>query len=219
MELARHHQVPKFVLASSSSLYAGQSTPFAESLPVNEPISPYAASKKSAEVTCYTYHSLFHIDVSVLRFFTVYGPAGRPDMAIFKFICGIDAGQPITLYGDGEQTRDFTFVEDIARGVVASLKPVGFEIINLGGGQRPTTVNQLIEQLESLLGKRARIDRRPMHVADVHDTSADIQKADRLLNWQPMIDLPQGLAAAVRWHQDHRALALHVAGVRPPDSA
>jgi len=117
--------------------------PFVESLPVNTPISPYAASKKAAEMACYTYHYLYGLDVSVVRYFTVYGPAGRPDMSIFRFIKQIDQDEPITIYGDGSQSRDFTFVEDIAEGTVAALKKVGYEIINLGNNNP----NKLMEAI------------------------------------------------------------------------
>ena len=200
LELARHHDVPKFVLASTSSLYAGQPTPFVETLPVNTPISPYAASKKSAEMMAYTYHNLFGIDVSVCRYFTVYGPAGRPDMCIFRFIKWIDEGTPIQVFGDGEQSRDFTYVEDIAAGTISAIRRVGFEIINLGGGERPTTLNEIIRQLEELLGKNAQVDRQPSHKADMLTTSASIEKAKELLDWSPQTSLDEGLKACVQWH-------------------
>ena len=132
LELMRKHEVKKIVLASTSSLYAGQKMPFSEDLPVNTPISPYAASKKAAEAMLYAYHYLFGIDASIVRYFTVYGPAGRPDMSIFRFIKWVDEGSELVLYGDGSQSRDFTFVSDIAEGTVKALKPVGFEVINLG---------------------------------------------------------------------------------------
>jgi UDP-glucuronate 4-epimerase len=204
LELMRRHGVKKHVLASSSSLYAGQKMPFTEDLPVNTPISPYAASKKAAEVLAYTYHSLYGIDSSVLRFFTVYGPASRPDMAQLRFIKAIDQGQPIELFGDGTQARDFTYVDDIARGVISALKPVGYEIINLGGGLNPVTLATLIEKIEALLGKKARYDRKPFHVADIKATWADITKAERLLGWTPRTTLDEGLQLSVDWYQANR---------------
>ena len=173
--------IKKFVLASTSSLYAGQAMPFREDLPVNTPLSPYAASKKAAEVMAYSYHYLQKIDVSVVRYFTVYGPAGRPDMSIFRFIKWIDEGTPIIVYGDGTQSRDFTYVDDIATGTILATRKVGYEIINLGGGNQPVELNWIIQEIERLLGKKAVIDRRDFHAADMTATWADIDKAETLL--------------------------------------
>ena len=203
LELCRKHDVPKYVLASTSSLYAGQPMPFSEELPVNEPISPYAASKKSAEVTAFTYNHLFDIDVSIVRYFTVYGPAARPDMSVFRFIHWIDNGIPIKMFGDGEQSRDFTFVDDIAAGTVAALKPVGYEIINLGGGNQPTSMNSLIGVIESYLGKKAIVNRLPAHPADMKVTWANIEKAERLLGWSPKISLDEGVHQSVEWYKSN----------------
>ena len=204
LELMREFDVKKYVLASTSSLYAGQQMPFVESLPVNTPISPYAASKKAAEVMAYSYHFLFGIDVSVVRYFTVYGPAGRPDMSVFRFIQWIDQGVPIELFGDGSQSRDFTYVDDIASGTIAALKPVGYEIINLGGGNQPISMNTVIAILEELLGKKATINYRDFHKADLKSTWADISKADELLGWQPKISLQEGLENSVKWYVDNQ---------------
>ncbi len=203
LELLQQHGISKYILASTSSLYAGQAMPFVESLPVNKPISPYAASKKSAEAMAYTYHHLYGVDVSILRFFTVYGPGDRPDMAIHRFIQWIYREHPITLYGDGSQARDFTFVDDIARGVIAGLTPVGYEIINLGGGNQPISISDVIAKIESLLGKQAVIERKPFHKADMKTTWADIAKAKKLLNWQPETPLDDGLSQCVQWFQDN----------------
>ncbi|MEM9367318.1 MAG: NAD-dependent epimerase/dehydratase family protein, partial [Planctomycetota bacterium] len=159
MDAMHRNGVRKYVLASTSSLYAGQPMPFLESLPVNTPISPYAASKKAAEAMAYSYHHLYDLDVSICRYFTVYGPAGRPDMCVFRFIRWIDEGIPIELFGDGEQSRDFTYVSDIAAGTIAAIKEVGYEIINLGGGGTPVSLNELISGLEERLGKKATINR------------------------------------------------------------
>ena len=204
LELMREFNVKKYVLASTSSLYAGQQMPFVESLAVNTPISPYAASKKAAEVMAYSYHFLFGIDVSVVRYFTVYGPAGRPDMSIFRFIQWIDQGVPIELFGDGSQSRDFTYVDDIASGTIAALKPVGYEIINLGGGNQPISMNTVIATLEDLLGKKAKINYRDFHKADLKSTWADISKAKNLLGWEPKISLQEGLENSVKWYVDHQ---------------
>ena len=204
LELMREFDVKKYVLASTSSLYAGQQMPFVESLAVNTPISPYAASKKAAEVMAYSYHFLFGIDVSVVRYFTVYGPAGRPDMSIFRFIQWIDQGVPIELFGDGSQSRDFTYVDDIASGTIAALKPVGYEIINLGGGNQPISMNTVIATLEDLLAKKAKINYRDFHKADLKSTWADISKAKNLLGWEPKISLQEGLENSVKWYVDHQ---------------
>jgi len=204
LELMRRHGVKKHVMASSSSLYAGQKMPFTEDLPVNTPISPYAASKKAAELMAYTYHSLYQIDSTILRYFTVYGPASRPDMAQLRFLRWIDEGKPITLFGDGSQARDFTYVDDIARGTIAALKPLGFEIINLGGGRNPITLMSVVEKLEILLGKKAVCDRQPFHVADVRETWADISKAERLLGWRPRVGIDEGLKLSVDWYRANK---------------
>ncbi len=201
LEAMQRRGIKKYVLASTSSLYAGQKIPFTETLAVNTPISPYAASKKAAEVMAYAHHFLYEIDVSVVRYFTVYGPAGRPDMSIFRFIKWIDAGTPIELFGDGSQSRDFTYVDDIARGTIAATRPVGYEIINLGGGNRPVTLNTIIEKLEGLLGKKANIVNKPSHKADIKSTWADITKAEKLLGWRPTVSLDDGLAHCVEWHK------------------
>jgi UDP-glucuronate 4-epimerase len=211
LELMRHHGPAKMVLASTSSLYAGMPLPFNEELAVNTPLSPYAASKKAAEVMAYSYHHLFKLDISVVRYFTVYGPAGRPDMSIFRFIRWIDQGQPIELFGDGSQTRDFTYVDDIAAGTIAAARPLGYEIINLGGGRRPVALNEIISILENLLGKKAVIERKPFHSADMKETGADISKAKRLLDWEPRIDVDQGLRRCVEWYQQNKALASAIA--------
>lgn len=207
LNLMRDHKVTKIVLASTSSLYAGEPLPFSEEAPVNRPISPYAASKKAAEQICYTYNYHYGIDCTVVRYFTVYGPAGRPDMSIFRFIKWIDQGQPLIVYGDGEQSRDFTYVEDIARGTISAIKPVGYEIINLGGGKSPVTLNQVIAWIEEGLGKKARVDRRPLQKADLTETQADIRKADRLLNWTPEIDFRAGLQRSIDWYLENRNFA------------
>lgn len=204
LEEMRRRSIPKYVLASTSSLYAGQPTPFLESLPVNTPISPYAASKKAAEVMAYSYHHLYGIDVSICRYFTVYGPAGRPDMSIFRFIRWMDAGQQIELFGDGTQARDFTYVDDIARGTILAGREVGFEIFNLGGGNEPVTLLDILSRLERMIGKPAQVDLQAFHKADIKVTMADIAKARTMLGWSPQTDLDTGLRRSVEWYMEHK---------------
>jgi nucleoside-diphosphate-sugar epimerase len=207
LEACKQYKVKKYILASSSSLYAGQKMPFKETLPVNEPISPYAASKKAAEVLAYTYHYLYEIDVSVLRYFTVYGPAGRPDMSPFRFVKWIVEGEPITLFGDGTQSRDFTYVDDIARGTIAALKNTGYDIINLGGGKRPVTISQMIALIEKYTGKKACVVRKPFHKADMISTRANISKAKKILKWEPKVSFEDGMKKTVDWYLSNRAWA------------
>jgi nucleoside-diphosphate-sugar epimerase len=203
LERMVRHGIPKFVIASTSSLYAGQPMPFTEDANVTRPISPYAATKLAAEALAHVWHHLYNIDVSILRYFTVYGPAGRPDMAPFRFSEWIRRGQPITLYGDGTQTRDFTYIDDIARGTLAALKPLGYEIINLGGGNQPLPVNSMIAILEESLGKNATIDFLPPIAADMQDTAADVSKALRLLEWTPEVLPKDGLGMTAAWHLEN----------------
>jgi UDP-glucuronate 4-epimerase len=205
LEAMRHHGVRKLVHASSSSLYAGQPMPFHEELPVNTPLSPYAASKKASEALAYSYHHLHGIDCTVLRYFTVYGPASRPDMGTLRFTRWIDEGKPIELFGDGSQARDVVDVREIARGTIAALKPVGFEVVNLGGGRNPVTVTALIGKLERMLSRKAVIMRKPFHQADMRETAADISKAKRLLSWEPTVSMDEGLQLSVDWYQANRA--------------
>ncbi len=209
LELCRHRGVPTFVLASTSSLYGEGPRPFREDQPTDRPLSPYAASKKAAEVLAYTYHRLFGLDVAVLRYFTVYGPAGRPDMSIFRFVRRIAEGLPIVVYGDGTQERDFTYVDDVARGTVSALGVRGFEIINLGS-DRPVELNRVVRTLEEILGRPAVVDRRPRHPADVGATWADISKARDLLGWRPEVDLETGLELTVSWYLANRDWAKDV---------
>lgn len=201
LECQRKFGVKKMVLASTSSLYAGCPMPFAEDQPVNTPLSPYAASKKAAELLAHCHHKIHGLDISVVRYFTVYGPSGRPDMSLFRFIQWIEKGQPLKLFGDGTQSRDFTFVDDIARGTILAAKPVGYEIINLGGGRSPTTLTEVIAKIEAALGKKAAVQGLPPLAADIKSTRADIAKAGRLLGWQPETTFDDGLAATIAWHR------------------
>ncbi len=202
LELCKEFGVSKIVHASTSSLYAGQPMPFKEDLPVNTPISPYAASKKASEVLCYTYHYLYGIDVSIVRYFTVYGPAGRPDMGVFRFVRWIMEGSPIQLYGDGMQTRDFTYIDDIAEGTVNALKPLGYQIINLGNN-KPHTVLEYIQIAERYIGKKAIIKNLEFPKVDMQGTWADIDKAKELLDWYPKVSLEEGLERMVKWFKDN----------------
>lgn len=204
LEFCRARGIKKFVLASTSSLYAGQKMPFCEDLPVNTPISPYAASKKAAEMACYTYHFHYGIDTTIVRYFTVYGPAGRPDMSVFRFIKWIDEGSPIDVFGDGLQARDFTYVDDIAAGTVKALQKVGFEVINLGGGAKPVTLNHVIKLIESNLGKVSKRKKFAFPKADIKATWADISKAKKILGWQPIVDLEEGIRLTVQWHLNNK---------------
>jgi UDP-glucuronate 4-epimerase len=205
LELCKEFNVKKFILASTSSLYAGQKMPFKEDLPVNEPISPYAASKKGAEATCYTYHHLYGIDISILRYFTVYGPASRPDMSPLRFISWVYQGKPVVIYGDGNQSRDFTYVDDIARGTVLALNPLGFEIINLGS-DKPYKLLDFLRMIEEKIGKKAKIVHEPSHPADMEATWADVSKAQKILKWQPQASLDNGIEASIQWFVENRTM-------------
>ncbi|SHK25612.1 Nucleoside-diphosphate-sugar epimerase [Rubritalea squalenifaciens DSM 18772] len=200
LDLMVKHGLKKYLMASTSSLYAGCDMPFVESMDVRRPLSPYAASKLGAEAMAYSYHHLHDLDVAIVRYFTVYGPAGRPDMSPFRFIEWIKRGEPITLYGTGEQTRDFTYIDDIASGTIAALQTQGYEIYNLGGGNEPISINQMIEQMETHLGKKALIDYQPMNSADMQDTSATIDKAKSNLGWEPVVCPMEGFKKTVLWH-------------------
>ncbi len=210
LEAAKEQGIKKFILSSTSSVYPGEEMPFNEDLAVNRPISPYAASKKSAEAVCYTYHYLYGIDVTVFRYFTVYGPAGRPDMSVFRFIKQVDEGVPLTLFGDGTQKRDFTYVEDIAGGTVGGLNLKGFNTINLGGNH-PYSINELIALIEKELGKKAAIEYKPFQKTDVFATWADIENAKKLLGWKPVTGLEAGIKKTVEWYKENKEWAKNIA--------
>ena len=210
LELCRELGIRTFVLASTSSLYAGNEGAFREDLPTDRPLSPYAASKKAAETLAYSYHRMFGIDVAVLRYFTVYGPAGRPDMSVFRFIRWIAAGDPLIIYGDGRQQRDFTYVQDVAAATSLALEVRGYEIVNVGS-DRPASLQHVIALLEKRIGRKAILEHRPPHPADVAATWADIGKARRLLGWEPRTTLEDGLDAAVTWYEENRSWASQLA--------
>jgi UDP-glucuronate 4-epimerase len=211
LELCRERAVEKFVLASTSSLYGAHNPrPFREDADTNRPLSPYAASKKAAEALCYTFHYLHGLDITVLRYFTVYGPAGRPDMSLFRFVQWIREGRPVLVYGDGQQSRDFTYVDDIARGTVAALKPMGYKVVNLGSDE-PIVLMDAIRKLEGLVGRKAHLAFQPHHPADVRATWADIRKAEQLLGWRPQVQFEEGLGRLVRWYEANRDWAKDIA--------
>lgn len=208
LDLCRRHGVAKFVLASTSSLYGAHNpVPFSEDADTNRPLSPYAASKKAAEAMAYTYHHLHGLDVTVFRYFTVYGPAGRPDMSVFRFIRWISEGEQITVFGDGTQQRDFTYVDDIARGTIAGLKPLGYEVINLGG-DRPVPLHEIIREIGRLTGQEPIIEYRDAHPADVPATWANVDKARALLEWKSEVSVEEGLRRCVEWYEENRELAI-----------
>lgn len=210
LELCRHCNIPKFVLASTSSIYGADAPlPTPEDADSSLPLQPYAASKKAAEVMCHAYHYLHDIDVSILRYFTVFGPAGRPDMAVFRFIQWIAEDRAVIVNGDGGQSRGLTFVDDIASGTILALRPVGYEIINLGGHQ-VVKINDLIRILEGQLGRKAKVEYRPLHRADMTTNLAQVDKAGRLLGWEPKVSLEAGLRVAVSWYLAEREWASQV---------
>ena len=210
LELCKEFDVKKFVLASTSSLYGKDNPmPYREDANTDHPLSPYAASKKAAEALCYTYHYLYDIDVTIFRYFTVYGPAGRPDMSLFRFVQWISEGRPVVVFGDGQQARDFTYVDDIARGTIAGLKPLGYEVINLGS-DTPVVLMDAIRLVEELVGKKAEIEYAPRHPADVLATWADIGKAERLLGWRPRCTFREGMTCLISWYRENREWARDV---------
>jgi UDP-glucuronate 4-epimerase len=200
LEIARQHQVQNFVFASSSSVYGeSREIPFTETQKLDAPISPYAATKKATENLAYTYYYLYQLPTIALRFFTVFGPAGRPDMAPFLFTKWISEGKPLTLFGDGTAARDFTYIDDIVRGVVAALDlQAQFEIINLGRGS-PVVIKDFIAIIEKLLGKKAIIDQKPPFPGDVPITYANITKAEKLLGVRPEVSVEEGMERFVKW--------------------
>ena len=210
LDACRQYGIPKFILASTSSVYgANAPQPTPEEAVSSAPLQPYSASKKAAEVMCHAYHYLYGLDVSIFRYFTVYGPAGRPDMVMFRFTQWIYEGRPVRLNGDGTQSRGFTYLDDIARGTVAGLKPVGYEIMNLGGHE-PITINEMIARLEELIGRKAMVEYHPFHKADMLSNLADVSKACRVLGWGPQVNLEQGMRRLVEWYQAERSWASQV---------
>jgi UDP-glucuronate 4-epimerase len=205
LEAAKEHAVPKFVFASSSSIYGNQTKmPFSEDDRVDSPISPYAATKKAGEELCYTYSHLYGISATCLRFFTVYGPKGRPDMAPYLFTEAIMQGQPIKRFGKGDTGRDYTYIDDIVSGIVAAMDyKAPYEVFNLGNSSS-VLLRDFIATIEKVTGKRAIIEEHPMQQGDVNSTFADISKAKKLLGYDPQTTLEVGLRNFVAWYTEHR---------------
>ncbi len=210
LECSHRYGIGKFILASTSSIYgANAPLPTPEEADSSRPLQPYAASKKGAEVLCHSYHYLHDIDVTIFRYFTVYGPAGRPDMVMFRFAQWIAEGRTVHLNGNGDQSRGFTYVDDIARGTILGLKPLGYEIINLGGHET-ITINEMITMLEEFIGRKARIENHPFHKADMMANWADVSKARRLLGWAPQVSLVKGIRNLVDWYLSEREWASQI---------
>ena len=204
LEVCRQFGCKKFILASTSSIYGeNPEYPTPETASSSEPMQPYAASKKGAEALAHSYHHLYDIDVTIVRYFTVYGPAGRPDLAIFRFVKWIIEGEPIRINGDGKQSRGFTYVDDIARGTIAALKPLGYEVINLGGHE-VISINGLVELVEDLTGKKANVQYGPPNLADMFMNQANVTKAREILDWNPQVNLREGIGNLIKWYYAER---------------
>jgi len=203
LELCKEHGVNKFIQASTSSIYGKDNAiPWQEDMNTDYPLSPYTASKKAAEALCYTYHYLFGIDVTIFRFFTVFGPAGRPEMSLFRFTQWISEGRPVIIFGDGTQSRDFTYIDDISRGVLLGRKNLGYEIINLGS-DTPVVLIDAIRLIEAMTGREAILRYEPKHKADIAASWADIDKAEQLLGWRPQVPFDEGIQQLVNWYQQN----------------
>ena len=209
LELAKNYKVHDFVFASSSSVYGGnKKTPFSEEDKVDNPISFYAATKKSNELYAHVYHKLYGLNCTGLRFFTVYGPYGRPDMALFSFVDDILKGKTISVYNHGKMRRDFTYVLDIVSGVISALdKPFPYEIFNLGNN-KPFSLNYFISVIEKVLGKKAKKKMTGMQPGDVLETYADISKAKRMLGYDPKTNIEDGVKMFVDWYKGYYNLKL-----------
>jgi UDP-glucuronate 4-epimerase len=209
LEISKMYNIKRFVFASSSSVYGNNTkVPFAEDDVVDFPISPYAATKKAGELLCHTYHSLYDINMACLRFFTVYGPRQRPDLAINKFSKLISVGQPIPFYGDGSTERDYTYIEDIIDGLTKAIQWVGeghgkYEVFNLGESNT-ITLSRMVKAIENALGKRAEINRLPMQPGDVNRTFADVTKAKEILGYNPQMEFEEGIGQFIKWFQSER---------------
>ncbi len=205
LEATRNNGIARFVFASSSSVYGNnKKVPFAEEDNVDFPISPYAATKKAGELICHTYHHLYGISVTCLRYFTVYGPRQRPDLAIHKFARLIEQDKPIPVYGDGSMMRDFTYIDDIIDGTIAAINHCeGYNIYNLGES-RPITVSDLVAEIEKALGKKAAIEYQPAQPGDVERTYADVTKAKRDLGYAPNTQISDGLKPFVDWFRQSK---------------
>ena len=197
---AQQYPLEHFVFASSSSVYGDAAkVPFSEDDRTDEPASPYAATKKAGEALCYTYHRLLRMPVTCLRFFTVFGPRQRPDLAINKFVRLIEAGDQVPFFGDGTTSRDYTFVDDTVTGILAALdRPSGYEIYNLGRSN-PVSLTEMVQTIERVVGKPATLDRQPDQPGDVRTTYADVSKAAARLGYQPQVSFEEGIRRYVEW--------------------
>jgi len=202
MDLSHKYGIKNFVFASSSSVYGGsKSTFFSEDEAVDHPVSPYAATKKACELLAYTYHHLYKLNVTGLRFFTVYGPRGRPDMAPFKFLDRVSRGVEIQQFGDGRSSRDYTYIDDIVDGVVRSIdRPHGYEIFNLGKGSG-TSLKDFIDLVQKHAGKKAKIRVMPDQPGDVPYTCADVSKAQRMLGYKSKVSFEDGIRRTASWYK------------------
>jgi UDP-glucuronate 4-epimerase len=204
LHIAAENKFSRVVLASSSSVYGNHPTvPFNEGLDVNQPISPYAASKRAGEIFAYTHFHLTKMPTACLRFFTVFGPRQRPDLAIHSFLRKISEGQTIQMFGDGSTSRDYTFVHDIVSGVLAAYDRIpeyGYRIWNLGGNS-PHSLRELIQTIERVVGKTAQIEQKPMQPGDVERTYADISLVQKELGFEPTTSLEEGIARQWEWMQ------------------
>jgi nucleoside-diphosphate-sugar epimerase len=211
LELCRQRGIGKFIQASTSTVYGLKApVPTPESAETDHPPQAYAASKKAAEVLCACYHSLYDLDISVVRYFTVYGPAGRPDMSMFRFARWLVEEEPIQLYGSGEQSRGFTYLDDIARGTIAALKPLGYEIFNLGGHE-VISMNALIAMMEAATGIKAIVERHPANPGELLTNQADVNKARTMLGWEPQVGLQEGVRRLLEWYAQERGWAKEIA--------
>jgi UDP-glucuronate 4-epimerase len=202
LELSKEYQVASFIFASSSSVYGSDAKiPFSETDNIPAPISPYGVAKRACELLCYVYHHLYYIPIACLRFFTVYGPRQRPDMATRKFTALIDRGEEVPIYGDGTSQRDYTYISDIVDGIISALgKKFDYEIINLGNS-KAVALKYLVSLIEANLGKKAKIVALPPQPGDIPVTRADISKAQRLLNYNPQVDIEDGVEKFVHWYK------------------
>lgn len=205
LEFCKERGIPKFVLASSSSVYgANPPLPTPETADSTHPMQPYAASKIAAETLCHSYHHLFGLDVTIFRYFNVFGPGLRSDLAIFRFLQRIMEEKTIHIFGDGTLTRGFTYLDDIAHGTILGLKHLGFEVINLGGHEQ-VSINDLISRIEKVTGKTAERSYEEALRADMQANWADIGKAKEILGWQPQVDLDEGLSKLMNWYKQERS--------------
>ena len=206
LELMRESAVSKMLFASSSSIYGNnEKVPFSENDRVDNPISPYASTKKSGELLCYVYSHLYNFDITCLRFFTVFGPRQRPDLAIHKFTRLVDEGLPLPFYGDGSTSRDYTYIDDIVNGIDCAMKAVkGYNIYNLGES-RVTDLKSLVQTIERLLGRKAALNFLPLQPGDVKITYADISKAKQEIGYAPKTAIEPGIAEFIKWYQKNKS--------------